>query len=241
MNKKIKEEIQALFKQGLAILKQLKNDISEERLNIQGRYQNWFTQSLNVVKIFLPDRYKEFYECYKLDKRKNIEYDTYRIYDYFTGVPLPDMFHSSLEAATLQFFTQVTILESIANNVDSILFNIKENIELEIMDNELMSTKKLLKSGFYRSAGAICGVILEKHFSSVLNTHKLSIKKKEPCISYYNDLFKSEEIYDTITWRFIQHLGDIRNLCDHDKGREPTKDEVEELINGTNKIIKTVF
>lgn len=39
----------------------------------------------------------------------------------------------------------------------------------------------------------------------------------------------------------IQHLGDIRNLCDHNKDREPTKEEVEELINGIDQIIKTNF
>jgi hypothetical protein len=34
-------------------------------------------------------------------------------------------------------------------------------------------------------------------------------------------------------------LGDIRNLCGHDKHREPTADEVEELIEGTERILKT--
>ncbi len=48
-------------------------------------------------------------------------------------------------------------------------------------------------------------------------------------------------VYDIVNWRFIQHLGDIRNLCDYNKDREPTKEEVEELINGTEKVIKTIF
>lgn len=109
------------------------------------------------------------------------------------------------------------------------------------MDNELLSTKKLFKKEFYRSAGAICGVLLEKHFSSILLAHGITIKKKDPCISDYNDLLKTEGIYDTVNWRFIQHLGDIRNLCDHNKDRNPTKEEVEELINGTDKVIKTIF
>ena len=40
----------------------------------------------------------------------------------------------------------------------------------------------------------------------------------------------NEKIYDIINWRFIQHLGDIRNFCDHKKQREPLKEEIEELI-----------
>jgi len=46
---------------------------------------------------------------------------------------------------------------------------------------------------------------------------------------------------ETPTWRFIQHLSDLRNLCDHNKDREPTKDEVNELIVGVTKITKTLF
>jgi hypothetical protein len=42
-------------------------------------------------------------------------------------------------------------------------------------------------------------------------------------------------------WRFIQHLGDIRNLCDHAKEREPTKEEIEDLVAGTEKVLKTIF
>ena len=94
--------------------------------------------------------------------------------------------------------------------------------------------------GFLRAAGAICGVIIEKHFAQVCNSRSIVLKKKDPTISDYNDAFK-DSIYDTIEWRRIQRLGDIRNLCDHNKGREPTKEEVEELIAGTDRVIKTIF
>jgi hypothetical protein len=46
---------------------------------------------------------------------------------------------------------------------------------------------------------------------------------------------------DVPTWRQIQRLGGIRNLCDHNKEREPTKDEVIELIGGVDKVSKTLF
>jgi hypothetical protein len=62
-----------------------------------------------------------------------------------------------------------------------------------------------------------------------------------PTISDFNELLKGGDVIDLVMWRFIQHLGDIRNLCDHGKDREPTKDEVLELIDGVDKVIKTVF
>jgi hypothetical protein len=45
----------------------------------------------------------------------------------------------------------------------------------------------------------------------------------------------------TSRWRFIQHLADITNLCDHNKEREPTEEEVQELIEGVSKVVKTTF
>ncbi|CAH2399819.1 hypothetical protein MES4922_220074 [Mesorhizobium ventifaucium] len=42
-------------------------------------------------------------------------------------------------------------------------------------------------------------------------------------------------------WRFVQHLGDLRNKCDHKKQAEPTKEEVLVLIEGVRKITKTLI
>ena len=71
--------------------------------------------------------------------------------------------------------------------------------------------------------------------------HGHKSRKKHPCISDYYQLLKENDIIDTPKWRFIQHLGDLRNLCDHKKDREPTKDDVIELVEGVEKVIKTVF
>ena len=36
-------------------------------------------------------------------------------------------------------------------------------------------------------------------------------------------------------------LADIRNLCDHNKAKEPTEQQVTDLIDGTHKVLKTVY
>lgn len=69
----------------------------------------------------------------------------------------------------------------------------------------------------------------------------LAVKKANPTINDLNQLLKDNNAIDTPTWRFVQHLADLRNLCDHNKNREPTKDEVNDLISGASKITKTVF
>ena len=65
--------------------------------------------------------------------------------------------------------------------------------------------------------------------------------EKAPVIRDYNDVLKNEGVIDIPTWRFIQMLADIRNLCDHNKTEDPTKENLKDLIDGTDKIIKMVF
>lgn len=245
MNDSIKKEINNLCDDGKEILNQFINDEEEKKISsLRKSYQTWYTKALIVVKEIIPARYDEFVECYSCSKRKEISYSNFSMSDYLLGICISRGGVREFDprvAGLIRFSTQVDIVRSIVENIDNVLFNIKSNIEFEVLDNELDSSRTLLKKGYLRSAGAICGVVLEKHFNTVLSNHGLKIAKKEPCISDYNDLFKQERVYDIVNWRFIQHLGDIRNLCDHNKDREPTKDEVEELINGTDKVIKTIF
>ena len=69
----------------------------------------------------------------------------------------------------------------------------------------------------------------------------VNISKKAPTIADYNENLKTSSVIDIPTWRFIQLLADIRNLCDHNKNIEPTIEQVNDLINGVEKVIKTIF
>lgn len=92
-----------------------------------------------------------------------------------------------------------------------------------------------------RAAGSLAGVVLENHLQRVMQNHHVTVSKKNPTISEMNNLLKSNEIYDLPTWKKVEYLGSIRNLCSHKKEREPKKQEVEELIAGVNKVIKEVY
>ena len=74
----------------------------------------------------------------------------------------------------------------------------------------------------------------------VATDHNIIIRKKDPSIGTLNDLLKDEGVVDLTAWKEMQYLGQLRNLCDHDKEREPTKDEVVTLINGVEKYTKTL-
>jgi len=97
---------------------------------------------------------------------------------------------------------------------------------------------ELLRNGYNRAAGILAGVVLESHLSALCDAHSIEIKGKRT-ISNYNDSLK-DKVYNLPTFRNIQRLADIRNICGHEKKNEPTTEEVEELIVGVDKIVKTV-
>ena len=136
---------------------------------------------------------------------------------------------------------QFLILKAVANRFESSLYDIKQLLQADVFDSEIDCAKELCKKGFYRAAGAICGVVIEKHLDEICKRHQIKISKKNPGINDYNELLKADNIIDTSVWRNIQRLADVRNICDHHKGTEPTKDSIEELILGTDKILKTIF
>jgi hypothetical protein len=211
--------------------------------NFKSSYESWYSKALAVIKQILPDRYNDFIQLYKHEKRKEIDFLTYTISDYMIGLRTTYGGQTKVDgsAAIPKVQQQMNILKSVKQRFKSSLFDIRQILQADLFDNELESAAGLLKQGFLRASGVIAGVVLEKHLGEVCTNRSVKIAKKTPTISDFNDILKDAGVYDVPTWRLIQRLGDIRNLCGHNKDREPTKEEVNELIDGVKKITKTIY
>jgi hypothetical protein len=220
--------------------------------NFKSDYQSWYSESLAVIKQLLPDRYSDFVRHYEKPKgRKNVDYENYRIEDALQGLTTTRELATwegggtktiaAPEAAIPQFDQQLAILKSVNARFESSLFDIQQLLQADLFDSELDAAKELAKHKFLRAAGAVAGVVLEKHLGQVCNNHNVKVTKKDPTISDLNDLLKGAGVLQLPGWRSIQHLADIRNLCDHDKKTEPTADQIKDLLDGVGKITKTLF
>lgn len=237
-----KQELNALYEKGLKLFEaiQTQGDEAEKKYRyFRANYEIWYSKALPVIRQLLPDRLNDFTMQYQDRNRKKLDAGTYTISDALRGVTSS---YGSYDytCAAMCVFRQVAMVKSCENTFDSRLNEIQTVLQADIFDSEIEAAKHLVTRGFLRAAGAICGVVIEKHLKTVCESRGLTIKKKNPSIAEYNDTLK-DNAYDTIEWRRIQRLGDIRNLCDHNKDREPTKEEVEELISGTDRVIKTIF
>ncbi|MFA7662892.1 MAG: hypothetical protein WCX88_03160 [Patescibacteria group bacterium] len=238
------------FRESLKKALKTEEKISEFLKNLPSfceKYQTWYSEALILLKQLLPDRLPDFVKLYEKPqaRRKDITYENYVIEDALQGLTITRGWEKEkivgTDASIPRFRQQLYIISSIKKRFESSLFDIKQLVQADLFDSELDSAKELNKKGFVRGAGAIAGVVLEKHLELVCCNHNIKIIKKNPVINDYNQLLKDAETIETKDWRFIQRLGDLRNLCDHGKKTEPKKEDVDELICGVEKISKTIF
>jgi len=212
--------------------------------DFRSTYQQWYSEALACISVVLPQRAIDFVSLYKPDKpRKEISYANYTISDYLRGVTRTAYDGTtvvSTNAALPPMQQQLTIVAAAKQRFKSALFDIRTLVQADLFDDELQAADELNRKGFQRGAGAVAGVILEGHLSTICSQHQISIPKN-PHIGDMNDALKKADVIDLPSWRFIQHLGDLRNLCDHKKSSDPTTDQIHELIEGVRKITKTVF
>ncbi|MBU4231859.1 MAG: hypothetical protein KKD99_02510 [Proteobacteria bacterium] len=242
LKKKIESELKEVIEEGKDILL---NYADKPPLSISYdvmvRYQGWYTRALVLIKEIIPHRLEEFICLYSIGNRKSMDLSTYGIKEYlfclsFTNANIDDLKHTMMN----KFTTQLSILASAVSQLDNILNNINKLVQAELFDNEIEAACELLRANHLRAAGTIAGVILERHLYGICNSRGIDIEKKNPSIAELNDKLKEEGFFDVPTWRRIQHLGDLRNYCCHQKERDPTKDEVEEMIRSVEKITKTI-
>lgn len=217
----------------------------EELPDFRSKYQIWHSQAQAVVKQILPDRLTDFNSYYEyLKPRKSLSHDNYRIRDYLHGTVRRDYAEQIIvggAAAVPCFGQQMIILRAARTALKSKLMDLSAILQADLYDSEIETAVALQKAGYLRASGAICGVVIEKHLQHLCKLHSVNVRKKSPSISDLNQHLRDNDVLSIPDWRFIQHLADIRNICDHAKGREPTNDEIEGLTSGTARVLKTMF
>ena len=208
-------------------------------------YQAWYSESLALIRQVLPDRVTDFRSYFEYPRaRKSITFQNYMIRDYLQGLQITIGASEVIvdgAAAIPEFKQQLSIVKAARATLESSLLNLTTILQADLFDTEIESAKALAKAGFLRAAGAIGGVVIEKHLKQVCANHGHRPRKQKPTVSDFNQLLKDENIISIPDWRFVQHLMDIRNLCDHARESEPSKQQIDDLLDGTAKVLKSIL
>lgn len=235
-----------------AVDKQVRDRLGEEQAKVLiadipafgPAYEAWYSEALALIRQVIPHRVEDFRAHYERPKnRRDITVANYVIDDAIQGLKIS--FGSTVRAepqsAIPRFQSQTSILKACEARFESTLFDIRQLVQADVFDDELSAARELIRNKFTRAAGAVAGVVLEHHLQQVLANHGLSIPKKNPTLGDLSQALKDGDVVDTAGWRRLQHLGDIRNKCDHKKAAEPTVEEVNDLIDGVERTIKNLF
>ena len=173
-------------------------------------YQRWYTESHAVIRQLIPDRLEELEILYKGEaRRKEINSMTYTVQDWLTGVRsdtnyLGKKIFNDFAIVSMKFNAQLEILKAAASRFESTLYDLRQIVQADLFDSELEAARELLKNGFLRGAGAIAGVVMERHLAQVCSRHSIKSTKKNPSISDLNDLLKKNNVIEVPNWRFIR-------------------------------------
>ena len=191
--------------------------------NLHRVYQQWVSASRVLIARNHPSRLDEFNELYELAKST------------LTNKHISKSVQFELQE---RIDRQSDLLSAIPSHLKYSLYDIELEAYSAIINDELQAAEHLLSKGFLRPAGSLAGVLLERHLKTLLKKHDPPIKfRKNATLSPLNDACKNN-IYDSVTWRKVQHLTDLRNICAHDKTKDPTKSQVAELIAGVSSILR---
>ena len=189
-------------------------------------YQPWYSEAKALVRQLLPDRLSDFARYYEKPKsRKSLTYENYTIEDYLQGlnVTLGSSKVVGPDAAIPRFSQQLSLVKSIGERFRSSLFDIRQLAQADLFDSELDAAKELAKNKFTRAAGAVAGVVLERHLKEVCGNHGVTVRKAKPTISDLNDALKNANAIEIPQWRSIQFLAPIHRTGACERPPEETR------------------
>ena len=210
----IVDALRALAAEASDLLKDGQED-NLQRGNFTIRYERWYTKARAAVAQIIPERLPEFVEAYRHENRTEFNIVTYAISDFLLGLQViqdDKPLFSPKSRFDDKLIRQMGIVHSAIDAAPSVLHNIRAVLRSELLDSDLNAARDLLRANHLRSAGIVCGVVLEAHLKDVCARHEIELGKKDPTIGDYNEALKSKGVYDVPTWRFIQRLADIRNI-----------------------------
>jgi hypothetical protein len=131
------------------------------------------------------------------------------------------------EATKTRWFGFKTVVQEIMN----------EPITLGTSDELLFEAKALFRAGYFPAAGAVAGVVLERHLKTLCESQDPPIIARGDTINALNNALKAAQLYDQTQHRRIQVMGDIRNRCSHAVSNPPSKEEAWELIENVSNFV----
>lgn len=106
------------------------------------------------------------------------------------------------------------------------------------VNEPLFEAKALHRAGYFTAAGAVSGVVLERHLRLLCQSRDPVIIPSGQTINALNNALRAAQVYDQAESLRVQLMASIRNRCDHAVPDPPSKEEVWDMIQDVAGFIR---
>ncbi|HYT42525.1 MAG TPA: hypothetical protein VEP90_09270 [Methylomirabilota bacterium] len=211
----------------------LTSEQREARRKALRDYEGWYSAAYQLIKDYLPERSDDFCQYYEYQKGKSSKQG---VIDYlqFKGDPGTNSNSVVIDRILDAFERQLNILVSVQDVLDIKELNLRKLISADVVKIEIDQAEALFASGFYRAAGVVAGVALERYLKTLCDINKISYSSRDT-IQPVAQLLRSAGKLEIVEMNRITYLASIRNKCSHPDGA--SNDEIKSLIDEVKKLI----
>lgn len=210
----------------------LEGENKAQRNAILKGYEQWYTSVLQLIKMYLPEKTKEFAKAYGGDGKVEGVVD-YLFLEGKVNTNIKDLY---IECLRDKFEHQLRLLSCVPGVVEIQELSLRRVISADYAKSELEEAEKLFGMGFYRAAGTIAGVALERHLKTLCDTNRMPYSPNATTDKLAHTLYTAGK-FDITEFKQVQFLASIRNKCAHPA--DVSQSEIESLIEGVKKLTLT--
>lgn len=169
-------------------------------LSFAQHYQVWYTGCRTLVAANMPDRLDELVSTYDEYLAKFIKYENMAHYQQLTAVR---------QIALIQ-----ALVDAVPQHLEIQLHNIDLLLAQSYVRDQLSEAQVLLDAGYTRSAGALAGVLLERHLKLLCDSQQPPIPyNPKDGIGTLNTLLQKQSVYDKAQETRVDLMRQVRNKC----------------------------
>ena len=111
-------------------------------------------------------------------------------------------------------------------------------VKSDVTGESLELARRLLVLDYIKPSGCIAGNVLEAYMKSLCDSASPPIQWAETDTIFPLAIrLRNAGLISPVTWRDIQKIGTVRNMCDHWKKTPPTREEVADMIEAVGKLV----
>jgi hypothetical protein len=204
------------------------------------KYEAWYTKALPVVQKQIPERLEDFVSAYKRNRSAAVNESTYTIQDYLLGIKANPSSKADFNYALLGqrlILRQVGILSSLLRSKHVSERTPDALLMAEFYNRALDQAQELFGTGEYAPAGVVAGALLENYLKWLWRRRNVRVDEKQVSLAEMNDFLYKFQTYKHTTMIRIQGLIPLAESCLDLQKKNPSKEDIEELIGGLRKVL----